>query len=57
MTMQINYCKKNLIIAKNIKVAIDKYLENKNLKIKVLRLISTHQQPLLAIKSIMLHNL
>ena len=42
MTMQINYCKKNLIIAKNIKVAIDKYLENKNLKIKVLRLISTH---------------
>ena len=57
MTMQINYCKKNLIIAKNIKVAIDKYLENKNLKIKVLRLISRHQQPLLAIKSIMLHNL
>ena len=57
MAIQINHCKKNSIIAKNIKVAIDKYLEKESPKIKVLRFISTHQQPLVAIKNIMLHNL
>ena len=57
MAMQINRCKKNSIIAKNIKEEIDKYLENKNPKIKVLRFISTHQQPLVAIKNMMIHNL
>lgn len=35
MAMEINYSKKNSVIAKNIKVAINKYLENKNRNIKV----------------------
>ena len=39
MAMQINHCKKNSIIAKNNKVAIEKYLVNKSPKIKVLRFI------------------
>ena len=57
MAMEINHCKKNSITSKNIKVAIDNYLENASRKIKVLRFISTHQQPLVAIKNIILHKL
>ena len=57
MAMLINHCKKNSIIAKNIKVVIDKHLENKSPKVKVLRFISTHQQPFVAMKNILLHNL
>ena len=57
MTMLINHCKKNSIITKNIKVIIDKHFENKTPKVKVWRFISTHQQPLVAMKNIMLHNL
>ena len=57
MAMQINHCKKNSIIAKNTKVAIDKYLEKESPKINVLRFISRHQQSLVAIKNILLNNL
>ena len=57
MAMQINHCKKSSIITKSINVAIDKYLEKESPKIKVLRFISTYQQPLVAMKKIMLHKL
>ena len=57
MAMQINHCKKSSIITRNINVAIDKNLEKESPKIKVLRFISTYQQPLVAMKKIMLHKL
>ena len=49
MAMQIE-CKENSIMAQNIKVAIEKYLEKQVEKIKTLRFISTYWQPLVAIK-------